>query len=352
MTLSDEPVRIGMVGAGFIAQIAHLHALSRIPAARVVTLAEPDDALRTAVAQRFSIENTTADYRTLLERPDIDGIVICVPRRAQARVVSEFLQAKRFVLSEKPMAMTLPEAESLAATAARSGASWTVGYMKRHDVGVRNFRRLLADLRASGELGPMTHATMHDFCAVYGVPIPEHVRREGPRARRYPESAIAPDFVPEKHRLDYEYTVNVASHDINLLRFLFGDLLVATSFELRPGGEQRARFDADGLDIRLTVAPIDRGRWDQALEVGFARGRATLALPSPLARDQAAVIYVDSGGGRRKFAVGPTDHVWAFEAQAMAFIDQIKSGTRIADGAASMLGDLALIDSLWRKAIV
>lgn len=341
-----------MVGAGFIAQVAHLFAFSRIPDARVVVLSEPDDALRAAVARRFSIDDTTADYRTLLDRPDIDGVVICVPRRAQARVVSDFLQQKRFVLSEKPMAMTLTEAERMAAAAAKSGAYWTVGYMKRHDKGVRRFLQLLTALRASGEIGPIVGAKMHDFCAVYGVPVPEHTRRQSPRALRYPELAIAPDFIPTERRDDYEYTVNVASHDINLLRFLFGDALAAKSFELHPDGEQRATFDASGVDIHLVVAPVDRGKWDQVLEISFARGRATLELPSPLARDQAAVIYLDTPSMRRECTAAPSDYCWAFEAQAMAFVDRIRSGTQLANSPVDALGDMALIDSLWRKATI
>lgn len=348
--MPNEPVRIAIVGAGFIAQVAHLYALTQIPGVQVVALAEPDDALREAVGRQYSIDELTGDYRTLLGRFDIDGVVICVPRRAQAGVVFDFLQQKRFVLSEKPMAMTLTEAKTLTAAAARSGASWTVGYMKRHDEGVQRFAQLLAALRESGELGPIVGAKMHDFCAVYGVPVPEHIRRQGPRTLRYPESAAAPDFVSAERHADYEYTVNVASHDINLLRLFFGNSLAPSSFELYPGGEQRATFHASGVDVHLVVAPINRGKWDQALEVSFAHGRATVALPSPLARDQAAVIYVDSSGERRK--VIPTDHVCAFQAQAAAFVDQVRTGTLAVESAAEALADLTLIDNLWRRVTI
>ena len=99
-------------------------------------------------------------------RPDIDGVVICVPRRAQSLLVTEFISENQAVLSEKPMAMTLAEAEGMVEKAQRSGARWMVGYMKRHDRGVQRFARLLSELRASGELGEILHVGMRDFCAV------------------------------------------------------------------------------------------------------------------------------------------------------------------------------------------
>ena len=71
--ISHDPLRIGVIGAGFIAQIAHLYALSRIPEARVVAIAEPHDQLRNEVSRRFGIQEAVSDYRDILDRFDIDA---------------------------------------------------------------------------------------------------------------------------------------------------------------------------------------------------------------------------------------------------------------------------------------
>src|ERR1700686_3042659 len=94
---SREPVRIGVIGAGFIAQVAHLYALSGIPEARIVALAEPDDGLREAVSRRFGIQSAYSAYQEVLNRTDIEALVICVPRRAQSRLVAEALSKARAV---------------------------------------------------------------------------------------------------------------------------------------------------------------------------------------------------------------------------------------------------------------
>ena len=340
-----------MIGAGFIAQVAHLYAFSCISEARIVALAEPHDGLREAVTHRFDIETSTADYRELLRRTDIDGVVICIPRRAQSRLVVEILSENRAVLSEKPMATTLVEAKHMVAIAQRSGRPWMVGYMKRHDKGVQRFAKLLSELRTSGEFGEILHVGMRDFCAAYGVARPKYIARQGARPTRYPESAAAPDYVPDILHSAYEYTINVASHDINLLRMFFGDALTATDLSVHPGGLQRARFDASGIPISLVVGPVDLGRWDQRIDVTFTHGRASLILPSPLARQESAVIQLENPGSKKSCVVTPMEHIWAFEAQARAFVDSIRSLSVPENSGVSSLADIAVIDGLWKKMI-
>jgi predicted dehydrogenase len=346
----NNGVRLGVIGAGFIAQVAHLYSFSRISGVRLVALSEPHDSLRHAVAGHFGIEHATSDYHALLDRTDLDAVIVCVPRRAQSLVVADALAKAPAVLSEKPAAMTFDEAQRMIALVKNSRTTWAVGYMKRHDVGVRGFAKLLTDLKNEDRLGAILEVSMRDACGVYGVAAPEHVHREGKRPSRYPEAPVAPDFVPEDRRADYEYTLNVASHDINLLRLFFGNGLAADNFSVRRGGAQLALLDAGAFPISLTVMPANLGRWDQCIDVTFARGRASLMLPSPLARQESASIVVENNGRSEEIRVSPADHIWAFEAQARAFVGAINSGTEPENSGEDSLADLALIDSLWRRA--
>jgi predicted dehydrogenase len=346
---SREPVRIGVIGGGFIAQVAHLHALSRIPEARIVALAEPDDGLREAVSRLFGIESAFCAYQEILDCSDIDALVICVPRRAQSHLVTKALSGARAVLSEKPMAMTLAEATKMVSIARLAGTSWTVGYMKRYDIGVQRFSDLLMGLRASGELGAVADVHMRDFCGAYGVAAPPHVRRTGSRQIRYPEAPIAPDFIPDTLWADYEYTLNVASHDINLLRALFGDDITPSRFSVRSNRVQRMIFEAGGFLIDLVVAPVDIGRWDQRLDVTFERGRLSLVLPSPLARHESATVVLERAGNSQMITVPASEHIWSFEVQARSFVKAVRQGTDTVTSGAACLADIALIDSFWKR---
>jgi predicted dehydrogenase len=345
----QEPLRIGVIGAGFIAQVAHLYVLSQIREARIVALAEPDDGLRKAVSRQFGIPSAVCAYQEILDRTDIEAFVICVPRRAQSRLVAEALSKDCAVLSEKPMAMTLEEAKRMVSIAGASGASWTIGYMKRYDIGVRRFGDLLISLRASGELGTIIDVQMRDFCGTYGVVAPAHVRREGRRRIRYPEAPIAPNFIPDSLHSKYEYTLNVASHDINLLRCFFGDGITANGFSVRTNGVQRMTFEAGDFTINLVVASVDVGRWDQRLDVTFERGRLSLVMPSPLARQESSTIFLERSGVAQAITVPASEHIWSFEAQARSFIDSVRRGTEMVTSGAACLADIAIIDSLWKR---
>ena len=345
----QEPLRIGVIGAGFIAQVAHLYALSQIPEARIVALAEPDDGLREAVSRHFGIPSAVCDYQEIFDRTDIEALVICVPRRAQSLLVAEALSEARAVLSEKPMAMTLEEATRMVSIARHSGASWTIGYMKRYDVGVQRFDDLLTSLRASGELGTIVDVQMRDFCGTYGVAAPAHLRREGSRQIRYPEAPAAPDFIPDRLHGKYEYTLNVASHDINLLRCFFGDGIKPNRFSVRTNGVQRMTFEAGDFSIDFVVAPVDVGRWDQRLDVTFERGRLSLVMPSPLARQESSTIFLERSGVSQAITVPASEHIWSFEAQARSFIETARRGTEMVTSGAACLADLAIIDNFWKR---
>jgi predicted dehydrogenase len=346
---AQEPLRIGVIGAGFIAQVAHLYALSQIAGADIVALAEPDEGLRGAVSRHFGIKSAVCDYQDVLQRSDIEALVICVPRRAQSLLVAEALSNDRAVLSEKPMAMTLEEAKKMVSIAERSGASWTIGYMKRYDLGVRAFEELLMNLRVSGELGTVVDVHMRDFCGAYGVAAPAHVRRIGSRQIRYPEAPIAPDFIPHNLHGNYEYTLNVASHDINLLRCFFGDDVTPNKFSVRTNGVQLMTFEAGDFSINLVVAPADLGRWDQRLDVTFERGRLSLVMPSPLARQESATIFLERSGVSKTINVPASEHIWSFEAQARSFVQSARQGTEMVTSGSACLADIKIIDSLWKK---
>jgi predicted dehydrogenase len=73
-------------------------------------------------------------------------------------------------------------------------------------------------------------------------------------------------------------------------------------------------------------------------------------LPSPLARQESGSIVLESKGRSEEIRVSPADHVWAFEAQARAFVDAINSGKEPENSGDASIADLALIESLWRRA--
>ncbi len=76
--MRDE-IRIGLVGAGAIAQLAHLPVLSKIKGARLVAISDNDQVKASALAERMSIPNVFTDLEELLELDEVDAVVLATP---------------------------------------------------------------------------------------------------------------------------------------------------------------------------------------------------------------------------------------------------------------------------------
>jgi len=343
-------MRLGIIGAGFMAQVAHLPAFQSVAGCEIVAICDHRDDLRTQVADTFRIGRRPARIEDLLDIPDIDAVLISLPRRAMSAASALALASGKHVLSEKPMAYRLDDAQRLLAMQ-RAGQRHAVGYMKRFDPGVAMFRERLAHWREAGDMGEVVSARIEDYCATYGVPIPPHMRP--PRAAsgfRHPEWQLAPDHVPADRLVDYEYTLNVVSHDINLARFLFPETLVPTSFRVRSGRSQHAVLDAGSFSLSIEAGPSDLGVWRQVVDIVFQRGRARLTLPSPLDRQDCARASLRDRDGAREFLLPAQKRIWSFAAQAGAFVEAHESAAEMPTLAHESVQDLALIDSLWRIA--
>ncbi len=99
-----EKVTIGIVGAGFA---SHFHCRSFAKVAgihvRVKSAADVDLAMAAALARNFGLEEFHADYRALLNDPEIDVIDICTPPFLHPAMTMEALEAGKHVICEKPL---------------------------------------------------------------------------------------------------------------------------------------------------------------------------------------------------------------------------------------------------------
>jgi predicted dehydrogenase len=146
-----EPVRIGVVGAGAIAQLTHLPLLSRMRGAKLVAVCDNDRAKARALADRFDIDDTYNDIEDLLESGDLQAIVVATPNHLHEPHVLSALAAGLDVLCERPLAMSARGVERIINAAARAGRKVLVAnnYRFRSDV------QALAAFLRGGELGKL-----------------------------------------------------------------------------------------------------------------------------------------------------------------------------------------------------
>jgi predicted dehydrogenase len=109
---------VGIIGCGQAATISHLPALQHVPEVEVVALADVDaDRLR-EVADRFQIQRRHESLATLLADPTIEAVGVCVPAERHLEVASAVLEAGKHLFLEKPIAVSLEDADRLIERAA------------------------------------------------------------------------------------------------------------------------------------------------------------------------------------------------------------------------------------------
>src|SRR5579871_3207707 len=119
-TRSPQRVNVGLIGAGFMGK-AHSLAYAAMPMffwpAPAVPhrrmLAELDPAVAHEAASRFGFEESTSNWRAVVESDDVDLVDISVPNDAHAEIAIAAAQAGKHVLCEKPLARTVEEARAM-----------------------------------------------------------------------------------------------------------------------------------------------------------------------------------------------------------------------------------------------
>lgn len=349
-----EPLRIGFVGAGFVGQVAHLVNFASLPGCAVVALAETRPELRRQVAARYGIPRTYPTHHELLADREIDAVVAILPRPLTGPVADDVLQAGKPLLTEKPMAATVDQAQQLVTAAVTAGVPHAVGYMRRHDSGVQYARRVITELRQSGELGALTYARSHcfqgnDYCNIDGFvdsgeprPIP-HVDPSWP---------VAPEWVPEERHAEYAQFVNVYCHNINLLRFLLGDFIDVEFARLQASAGAPTGlvvFDHGGFRSILEGGSMDSQGWHEVTEVFFERGRVTITPPPAFLRNVSARVEVLRAGATDETQTRSSDGSWAFRRQAEAFVRDLTAATTPSANSTDALRDLQWLERIWQQ---
>jgi hypothetical protein len=127
-----ERLRVGVVGAGMIAQVEHIPNLLYLsPLYDLVGVADPSVVVRAAIRERPGVPGY-ATAAELMSQP-LDAIIVAVPDPLHAQTVLDALAAGLHVFCEKPLCFTEPEAAAIAAARDRAGRVVQVGYMKRFD---------------------------------------------------------------------------------------------------------------------------------------------------------------------------------------------------------------------------
>jgi predicted dehydrogenase len=213
--VAPRVLRVGVLGAGQIAQAAHLEACRKAANAELYAQCDAAEDLLASVAATHRPRVTYTDYDRMLADPEVDAVIVAVADQFHVAMARRALDAGKHVLVEKPMGVGVAECEALAAAVAESGLVLQVGTMRRFDANVAHAHDFIA-----GEIGEVLAMRAWYCDSAY--------RYEMTDALQPPiltsATAVRPEGDPKADRHRY-YLLGHASHLVDTARFLCGDIV-------------------------------------------------------------------------------------------------------------------------------
>ncbi|MEV7388719.1 MULTISPECIES: Gfo/Idh/MocA family oxidoreductase [unclassified Streptomyces] len=200
---------VAVVGFGWMGRV-HTQAYQRIPhhfpqlsvRPELVAVAEEVPGRAEEAAAQFGFASTTRDWREVAKDPRVQAVSITAPNFLHREIGVAMAEAGKHIWIEKPVGLTAEDARAVADAVAAAGVRSTVGFNYRNAPAVAYARELIA----SGELGTITHVRVRLFSDYAAHP-------DGALTWRY-----------ERARGGGGVLGDLASHGVDLARFLLGDI--------------------------------------------------------------------------------------------------------------------------------
>jgi predicted dehydrogenase len=346
-------LRVGVVGAGLIAQVMHLHYLRELADRyEVSVLCDIAPANAAASAERFGVPKTFTDWREMLREP-MDAVLV-LTAGSHAPIAIEAARAGLHVLVEKPMCFSTQEAQTMIDAAEDAGVTLMVAYNKRHDPAFLRFQQEFATVVDPRLLRVTTlESPFQPYVAHYPL-APVAAAPEADLARAAAESAQsitaaigdADDFLRKIYR---SVLLDTLVHELNTVRGLLGEPDRLDYVDLREGSlTAMLRFG----DLPVAIHWIDLpgiARYKMEFAVYSPSRRLTLSFPSPFLRSEPTLLEIedgDPGDAYSRVAQEITSFESPFKRELLAFHDSVTQGTPPLTAGVDGMRDIALCQAI------
>ncbi|MDR0531296.1 MAG: inositol 2-dehydrogenase [Oscillospiraceae bacterium] len=323
-------LQIGIIGAGRIGKVHTQSIVNYVRAAKVAAIADPFLSDETAQwAQNLGVGRVTKDYRSILNDPSIDAVLICSSTDTHAQISLEAIAAGKHIFCEKPIDHDVERIQQvLDALEKAPRLKYMVGFNRRFDHNFRAVRRAVED----GRIGK---------AEVIKV------------TSRDPEPPSA-EYAARSGGIFLDMTI----HDFDMVRYLSGseveEVYVLPGVLVDPAIGEAGDFDTAVISLKLksgALAVIDNCRrcaygYDQRAEVFGSLGAAMCG------NDSESSAQVWSGGGttgEKPLFFFLERYMQAYATEVTEFIEAVRNDTPVPvtarDGLAAVLIGIAATES-------
>jgi len=315
---------MGVLGCGHWGP-NHVRVFSQLKDSVVTAFADPDPKRLAAISAQFPDARGFADYKELLATANVDAVAICVPTRLHFEVAKAALEAGKHVLCEKPVGLDAPDAERLAAVAARFPHLKVMeAFMYRHHP---QWIKTMEIVRGGG-IGELR--AIHSVFSYFNVDAAN---------------------IRNQREIGGGGLMDVGCYNVSLSRFVFGDepeRVTAT-----------ATFDPVFKTDTLTSAILEfRGGPSlftcstqlvpyQRVNVFGTDGRVELEIPFNAPPDASHWLWHQRGRDTTVLSVGPHDQ---YQIQGDLFSRAILDDTPVPTPLSDAIANMRVIDRVFQSA--
>jgi predicted dehydrogenase len=228
-------VRIGMISWAHVHAEFRARAISEIPGARIVAIADDDEVRGRAAAERWGVTEFVTDWRDLIARDDIDVVMVHSENAVHVEQVIAAARAGKHVFCEKPIATSVTDAKRMAAAVREAGVDGTAAFVSRFSKEADRAKAIID----TGVLGDIIFT--RSIIGLAGIA----------------EIGCPPDMVEwmSDHDLGGGGAwIDEGSHGIDLLRWLVGDIERVSAFTAN-----RNKPDLADEDIAVAILRYKNG---------------------------------------------------------------------------------------------
>ncbi|MFB6174223.1 MAG: Gfo/Idh/MocA family protein [Halobacteriales archaeon] len=349
-------MRVGVVGCGTIAQVMHLPYLAEIPGFDLDALVDPAANVRGELGDRYGVEHRFGTVEALLEERAraLDGVVVCTPPQVHADAAIPALEAGLHTFVEKPLALTVREADRLVDAAAASPATAMVGYNKRYDPSYERMADRVdalsgVDLVTAYDTDPDHGRIIEEVYDIVRGDLPESVLDES-RTRRHERCTEAIGTDDDALAEAYSFQVEHVCHDVNALRGLFGAVEGIRHADVFADGRYATAHCVyeGGVPCVLETGVADRKWFEEWLRVDGPDGMVRLEFGNPYIRNAPTELRVKTGTEELDDAVDFPSYEESFKRELERFLACAEDGATVRTPFAEAREDVRLIADLFR----
>jgi len=338
----ERRLRVGVLGAGQIAQAAHFESCTKAANADLYAICDVADDLRERMVVTHGAENSYNDYDKMLADPNVDAVIIATADAFHVPASLRALEAGKHVLCEKPIGVTVEECRELKTAVEKSGKILQVGHMKRFDAGLQAAKSFIRD-----EMGEMVALKAWYCDSTHRYPMTDAVQPLVVTSA----SAKKPSTNPKADLRRY-YMLAHGCHLIDTARYLAGDIVSVDARLSERGGIWCWFVDvefASGTLGHLALTVQVRMDWHEGFQIYGKNGSILGKTYNPWYYKSSEVDIFREADGATHRVLGADGHFYRRQVEGFArtILDGAPiEGADIDDGLASVQAMVAIARSV------